>query len=87
MNSIGRRSLHTLLQHFLHATIPHSLSLLTTRFSSLKRHLQAMLDQRDFTGKAALHHAVTDIEERHKVLRSLLAAKAQVLLSTFSCGC
>lgn len=37
-----------------------------------------MLDQRDFTGKAALHHAVADMEERHKVLQSLLAAKAQV---------
>lgn len=39
---------------------------------------QAMLDQRDFTGKAALHHAVTDMEERHQVLQALLAAKAQV---------
>lgn len=39
---------------------------------------QAMLNQRDFTGKAALHHAVADMEERHKVLQSLLAAKAQV---------
>ncbi|CAM9652718.1 unnamed protein product [Ascophyllum nodosum] len=40
--------------------------------------LQAMLDQRDLTGKAALHHAVTDMEERHRVLQALLAAKAQV---------
>lgn len=39
---------------------------------------QAMLDQRDFTGKAALHHAVADMEERHQVLQTLLAAKAQV---------
>ena len=37
-----------------------------------------MLDQRDFTGKAALHHAVTDMEERHQVVQTLLAAKAQV---------
>lgn len=42
--------------------------------------IQAMLDQRDFTGKAALHHAVADMEERHKVLQALLAAKAQVNL-------
>lgn len=39
---------------------------------------QAMLDQRDFTGKAALHHAVADMEERHRVVQALLAAKAQV---------
>lgn len=37
-----------------------------------------MLDQRDFTGKAALHHAVADMEERHSVVQALLAAKAQV---------
>lgn len=37
-----------------------------------------MLDQRDFTGKAALHHAVADMEERHTVVQALLAAKAQV---------
>lgn len=41
---------------------------------------QAMLDQRDFTGRAALHHAVADMEERHQVVQSLLAAKAQVTL-------
>ena len=39
---------------------------------------QAMLDQRDFTGKAALHHAVADMEARHSVVQALLAAKAQV---------
>lgn len=37
-----------------------------------------MLDRRDYTGKAVLHHAVADIEERHHVLQALLAAKAQV---------
>lgn len=37
-----------------------------------------MLDQRDFTGKAALHHAVADVEERHQVVQTLLAAKAEV---------
>lgn len=41
-----------------------------------------MLDQRDFTGKAALHHAVADMEERHKVVQALLAAKAQVKADT-----
>ncbi|CAM9253102.1 unnamed protein product, partial [Discosporangium mesarthrocarpum] len=40
--------------------------------------MQAMLDQRDFTGKAALHHAVADIEERKDIVQSLLQAKAQV---------
>ena len=45
-----------------------------------------MLDQRDFTGKAALHHAVADIEERHRVLQSLLAAKAQVRSSVSLAG-
>ncbi|CAM9303796.1 unnamed protein product, partial [Ectocarpus sp. 12 AP-2014] len=40
--------------------------------------LQAMLDQRDFSGKAALHHAVADTEERHHVVQNLLAAKSQV---------
>lgn len=40
-----------------------------------------MLDQRDFTGKAALHHAVADMEERHGVVQALLAAKAQVTQS------
>lgn len=39
---------------------------------------QDMLDQRDYTGRAALHHAVADIEERHQVLRALLSAKAEV---------
>ncbi|CAN0153274.1 unnamed protein product, partial [Pylaiella littoralis] len=39
---------------------------------------QAMLDQRDVTGKAALHHAVADTEERHKIVSTLLAAKAKV---------
>ncbi len=43
---------------------------------------QAMLDQRDFTGKAALHHAVADVEERHQVVQTLLAAKAQVTRRT-----
>lgn len=37
-----------------------------------------MLDRRDFTGKAALHHAVADMEERHQIVQALLAAKAQV---------
>lgn len=41
--------------------------------------VQAMLDQRDYTGKAALHHAVADMEERHTVVQALLAAKAQVM--------
>lgn len=37
-----------------------------------------MLDQRDVTGKAALHHAVADTEERHTIVSTLLAAKAKV---------
>lgn len=37
-----------------------------------------MLDQRDVTGRAALHHAVADPEERHQTVETLLAAKAQV---------
>lgn len=37
-----------------------------------------MLDQRDVTGRAALHHAVADPEERHQIVQTLLAAKAQV---------
>eukprot|EP00752_Nemacystus_decipiens_P010771 g9583.t2 len=40
--------------------------------------MQGMLDKRDFTGKAALHHAVADVEERHEVVQKLLAAKAEV---------
>lgn len=39
-----------------------------------------MLDQRDFSGKAALHHAVADTEERHQVVQTLLAAKSQVFI-------
>ncbi|CAM9167310.1 unnamed protein product [Choristocarpus tenellus] len=39
---------------------------------------QAMLDQRDYKGTAALHHAVADMEERKDIVQSLLQAKAQV---------
>lgn len=37
-----------------------------------------MLDQRDYTGRAALHHAVAEMDERHLVVKHLLASKAQV---------
>lgn len=56
----------------------HSLGLRYLRHYRTFCAAQAMLDQRDFTGKAALHHAVADMEERHRVVQALLAAKAQV---------
>ncbi|CAM9246685.1 unnamed protein product, partial [Chrysoparadoxa australica] len=37
-----------------------------------------VLDIKDVTGKAALHHACADVEERLSVVTSLLQAKAQV---------
>jgi ankyrin repeat protein len=37
-----------------------------------------MLDTRDVTGRAAIHHAVADLEERFDIVQSLLQAKARV---------
>ena len=40
--------------------------------------LQGMIDFKDYDGKAALHYAVDDVEERSSVVDSLLRAKALV---------
>ena len=66
----------SLLLHYLADTLRRLKNDASSHFALVS--YQRVIDERDNLGRAALHHAVADIEERLNLVKQLLQAKAQV---------